>query len=305
MAASFRWLTSFALAGFAASFTLPAQGCIDQQNVGQRTNGLEITGNQSAVQTFTCAQAGLLRRIDVDIRQNTTGLITPLDVRILTVDGAGVLTNTVLDTVQLAVADVPTSFAFTAVRLNAAIPVAVGTVLAVELSVPTTTGRAYAWAGDAPGLYANGTTFIRRNTGPLSFDMGFATYVGGVAGATTYGTGLAGARGIPTLTASAAPRLGTTPELQLSGSTNATTPGAIVVGVARANLPTPFVGTLLVQPLVTLTLSIPGTGLAVPMRIPDDPSLCGATFTFQVVQQDAAAAAGLSFTAGLELLVGA
>lgn len=285
---------------------LAAQGCRDQENVTQRANGLEITGAQPSVQTFTCGLAGQLLRVDVDVRHHVSGVTTPLTVNILATDANGVPTNQVLATAQLQPSEIPTgSYAFVPVRFAPPVPVAPGLVLGLELMVPTTVARAYAWTGDAPGFYAAGTTYIRRTVGPLSFDMGFRTWVGNPAAAVRYGTGYAGTGGIPGLTASAPPRLGTTIDLQIGNSAATPTAGALLVGTLRANQPTPFGGFLLVQIVATVTVPLPFGGALLPIAVPDLPSLCGSSLTFQAVLADPGATYGIAFTPGLELLPGA
>lgn len=277
---------------------------IDQQYVTSRMNGLEITGSQSAAQTFTCGKSGLLLRVDVDVRHWVAGVIVPLDVRILATDTAGVPTNQVLASEQLLPGDIPVSaYAYVPVRLSTPVAVQPGLVLALELAVPTTTVRAYAWSGDAPGGYANGTTFIRRNVGPLSFDMGFRTWVGIPALQVGYGAGHPGTNGVPSLALSAAPRIGTTPDLVIGNSSNAATQGALCFGVARASLPTPIGGTLLVQLLGTATVPVGLPNTKLPLAIPDEAALCGGVVMLQVLMLDAAASHGVSFTPGLELLL--
>ena len=278
--------------------------CLDQQYLSGRTNGLEITGNQSATQTATCGRAGALLRVDLDIRHWVSGVTTALTVNILATDNNGVPTNQVLASEQVAATDIPTSaYAYVPVRFAQPVTVAVGQVIGIELSVPATVTRAYAWSGDAPGGYAAGTTFLRRTTGPLSFDMGFLTLVGAPATSQNYGNGHAGGSGVPTLTTSALPRLGTSPDLRVGNSAGTTTAGVLVVGTARANLPTPVGGTLLVQPLAQVALGLPAGGIALPLAIPNVPSLCGTTLDLQAAMADAAASQGVAFTPGLELVV--
>lgn len=299
-----RLLAVTATAFLAATST--AQSCLDQQYTSGRTNGLEITGNQSAVQTLTCARAGMLLRVDLDIRHWVSGVTTPLDVNILATDTSGVPTNQVLASAQLAPSEIPIgAFALVAVRFTQPTMVFGNQVIGIELSVPSTVARAYAWSGDAPGGYAAGTTFVRRTTGPLSFDLGFRTLVGAPAFQVNYGAGHPGTGGVPSLGALAAPRLGTTIEVLVGNSTAGTIPALLMIGTARASVPTPFGGTLLVQLAAQLPLTLTAAGARVPLLIPDLPSLCGATFTLQAVMADPGASQGIAFTPGLELGLGA
>jgi hypothetical protein len=279
-----------------------AQSCIDQEYVTQRANGLEITGNQSVVQTFTCSRAGLLLRVDLEVRHWIVVATAPLTVNVLATDASGVPTNQVLLTAQLQPNEIPTgAYAWIPVRFTAPLVVIPNRVLGLELSVPAATVRAYAWSGDAPGGYPGGTTFVRRTTGPLSYDMGFRTYVGAGATQTGYGIGHAGSSGVPALQASALPRLGTDVDLALGNSAGVPTQGVLLFGVSRASLPTPYGGTLLVNPLLALPLPVPLGGARFPLAIPDDPSLCGLTLAIQGLVADAGASHGIAFSAGLEL----
>lgn len=207
---------------------------------------------------------------------------------------------------QVPATDIPTSaYAYVPVRFAQPASVSVGQVVGVELAVATSVTRAYAWSADAPGGYSAGTTYLRRTTGPLSFDMGFRTMVGPMASAATYGSGHAGGSGVPTLTASALPRLGTTFDLVVGNSAGTATAGVLVLGTARASLPTPFGGTLLVQPATQAVLALPAAGLTLPLAIPNVPGLCGATVDLQAAMADAAASHGVAFSPGLELVVSA
>lgn len=297
------------LAGLLASVAggAAAQGsCVDQLYSTARSNGLEITGTQSVVQTLTCARAGMLLRVDVDIKHHVPGVTTALDVNILAVDANGVPTNQVLASAQLAASEIPVaSYALVPVRFTQPMQVSPGQVIGIELAVPNTVARAYAWSGDAPGGYAAGDTFIRRTSGPLSYDMGFRTWVGAPAFQVNYGTGHPGTGGVPSLRVAAVPRLGTTIDLLVGNSTAATVPALLLVGTARASLPTPFGGTLLVQIAVQLPLTVPAAGAVVPLALPDLPSLCGDFFDLQAVLADPGASHGVAFTRGLELVVGA
>ncbi len=297
-------LLAIAIASLAGTST--AQSCLDQQNTSGRSNGLEITGNQSAVQTLTCSRPGMLLRVDVDIRHWVGGVTTPLDVNILATDASGVPTNQVLASAQLAPSEIPTgAYALVPVRFTQPTMVFTNQVIGIELSVPTTVARAYAWSGDAPGTYASGTTFLRRTTGPLSFDMGFRTMVGAPAFQVNYGSGHPGTGGVPSLAALNSPRLGTTVEVLVGNNATSTLPAVLLLGTARANVPTPFGGTLLVQIVVHLPLTVPANGVQVPFAIPDHPSLCGSTVTLQAALADPGASQGIAFTRGLELGLGA
>lgn len=294
------------LSAHLATLAAAQTSCLDQEYVTGRSNGLEITGSQSAVQTLTCSRPGMLLRVDVDVRHWVSGVTTPLTVNVLATDASGVPTNQVLATEQVAASDIPTAaYALVPVRFAQPTMVFSNQVIGIELSVPVTVARAYAWSGDAPGGYASGTTFVRRTSGPLAFDMGFRTLVGAPAYRVNYGNGHAGGSGVPGLTASAAPRLGTSLDALIGNSAGTATAGIVVLGSSRANVPTPFGGTLLVQPLAQVPVMLPAAGLALPLSIPNLPSLCGTTFDLQAAMLDGAASHGVAFTPGLELGISA
>lgn len=294
---------AIAFAGFAAA-SHAQSACLDQQYLGGRTNGLEITANQPVVQTLTCSRAGELRRIDLDVRHHVAGVTAPLDITVLATDANGVPTNQVLATAQVSASDIPFGAApYVPVRFAQPATVASGQVIGIELSV--TAARAYAWWGDAPGGYAAGATFLRRTTGPLSFDLGFRTYVGASGQQSNYGTGHPGTGGVPGLSALTLPQIGMPLDLRVGNSAGAPTPGVLLLGTARANSPTPFGGTLLVQFVVQLGLTLPSSGLVVPFAMPDLPSLCNTPLTLQAAIADPGASHGIAFTPGLELVIGA
>jgi hypothetical protein len=119
-----------------------------------------------------------------------------------------------------------------------------------------------------------------------------------------YGRGWPGTSGIPALTSSGNPVLGSSITLSLGNSLGATTAGALVVGTVRASLPTPFGGTLLVTPVTIVPVTVPAGGLALPIGVPNVMSMCGTSVLFQGAEGDPGASHGVSFSAGLDLLVG-
>ena len=53
-----------------------------------------------------------------------------------------------------------------------------------------------------------------------------------------------------------------------------------------------------------MVIPVPASGFAAKFAVPNDPALCGLNLYVQVVEGDAGASKGLSFTAGLHLLFG-
>jgi Tol biopolymer transport system component len=118
-----------------------------------------------------------------------------------------------------------------------------------------------------------------------------------------YGSGLAGTRGVPQLTASALPQLNTTFDLLVDGSGRWYTVGLLAIGDARASVPA-WGGTLLVDPVIcTAIVLAPGTN-AIPEDVPPEELLAADVVDLQVLQVDPGAAGGVSFTPGLELTLG-
>jgi hypothetical protein len=121
------------------------------------------------------------------------------------------------------------------------------------------------------------------------------------ASSTVYGTGHPGTLGIPTLTTSARPILGTSVDLLVSNVAGTPVPGLLLIGVERVVIPSGFGGDLQTLPWVTSPFSLPVAGAAVPFYVPLDPLLCGAVLYLQAVHLDGGASHGLAFTPGLEL----
>ena len=121
---------------------------------------------------------------------------------------------------------------------------------------------------------------------------------------TNYGTGFPGTFGVPAFTSRQNPVLGSTITLDVANSYGASTAGVLFVGSQRTSIHSSWGGDLLVLPLLTLpvTLSAGGDSFtgALPLEIGD----CGTTIDLQAIEADPGAAKGISFTAGLELVLG-
>jgi hypothetical protein len=98
--------------------------------------------------------------------------------------------------------------------------------------------------------------------------------------------------------------LGTTITLTLDNSSGQPTVGLLFAGFQRANLHTGRGGDLLVLPVYVLPISFSYGGNTFDWALPADPMIAGATIDLQAVEADASAPKGVSFTAGLELVVG-
>jgi hypothetical protein len=120
-----------------------------------------------------------------------------------------------------------------------------------------------------------------------------------------YGIGWPGTSGVPGLTASNAPELCQTVTLTIGNSLGLRTLAVLFVGMARAELPTAWGGTLLLVPVFAFPLTLPSGSYEVSVIVPPcDPSLCDTTLDLQVLELDWGATRNVSFTQGLELVLG-
>lgn len=119
-----------------------------------------------------------------------------------------------------------------------------------------------------------------------------------------YGAGFPGTNGIPSLTSQTDPVLGTTVTLDLTNSAGTSTIGVVLFGIQRAQIPSGRGGDLLVVPSAAVLFNVPATGLSYSGYVPDDETLCGLKVDAQAIEIDPGAAMEISFTAGLELVLG-
>ena len=121
---------------------------------------------------------------------------------------------------------------------------------------------------------------------------------------TNYGSGFPGTNGVPSFTASQPPILGTMTTLDLANSLGQPTVGLIFVGFTRIDLPSSWGGDLLVDPALTLPVTFSYGFDSFDWNVPNDYVLAGVTIDLQSIEADPGAAKGVSFTAGLELVLG-
>jgi hypothetical protein len=119
-----------------------------------------------------------------------------------------------------------------------------------------------------------------------------------------YGAGFPGTNGIPTFTAQQNPVFGATVTLDLSNSYAFPTVGAVFVGFQQTTLHSNWGGDLLVVPALTMPVTFSYGGDSFTGTIPGDYTLCGVAVDLQAIEADPGAAKGVSFTAGLELVIG-
>ncbi len=125
----------------------------------------------------------------------------------------------------------------------------------------------------------------------------------GVATSTHYGAGVAGTFGVPALT-SDLPILGATLNVYCENSLRAPTVGILFLGFQRAQLHTNFGGDLLLLPALCVPITFSFGLDTFTGTLPDDDLLCGELVDVQVIEADPGAVKGVSFTQGLEIVLG-
>lgn len=119
-----------------------------------------------------------------------------------------------------------------------------------------------------------------------------------------YGTGLAGTVATPFLRAANRPAIGQNLTIQVGNSQGASTQSAsLVIGSSRASIPL-WGGTVLVNPVLAIALSVPVPQGSLSFLVPNNASIVGVPVDFQALLADAGAPVGISFTPGLEVRCG-
>ena len=150
-------------------------------------------------------------------------------------------------------------------------------------------------------------------TDPVTGALLFSTYGGGnrvilvegfgVCGSfTNYGTGIVGQNGAPTVGGSGCAGRGHVASVDIgNGRSNA--PGVLAIGFLQQSLPV-LGGQLLVSPIGSFFHFLDGSGqFSLQVFLPIDPVMTGLNIYAQGFYADAAAAAGVSATDGLHILV--
>jgi Tol biopolymer transport system component len=119
-----------------------------------------------------------------------------------------------------------------------------------------------------------------------------------------YGQGLAGTNGVPALTANQDPVLGTTITIDVANSLGAPTVGVLLIGVEQGAFKTKFGADVLVKPLFLIPISFSYGGDSFTGALSTDGDFCGTSVDLQALELDAGAVKGVSFTQGLELVLG-
>jgi Tol biopolymer transport system component len=185
------------------------------------------------------------------------------------------------------------------------------TATTLRLSVRTS-GRQGNGGSDSPSLSADGSTaaFRSNSTNLVAGDTNAVSdafvheLCSTPASWSNYGSGFPGTFGVPSFTSQQNPVLGTTITLDLANSYQQPTAGLLFVGFQRTSLHSGWGGDLLMVPALTLPISFSFGFNSYSGAIPDDPTLCGLALDLQAIEADPGAAEGVSFTPGLELVLG-
>lgn len=124
------------------------------------------------------------------------------------------------------------------------------------------------------------------------------------ASRSNYGSGLAGTNGVPSLAAGEDPVLGSTLSVTVANSLGAPTLGFMLVGVEPGAFKTKFGADVLVKPVFLISIPFSNGADTFTGTLPSDAAYCGTTIDLQVLELDAGAPFGVSFTEGLELDLG-
>jgi len=120
----------------------------------------------------------------------------------------------------------------------------------------------------------------------------------------SYGDGGAGTLCVPVLVPEWRPVLGSRLTVDVGNSSNSYTVGAMFLGFEQTAIRSSWGGDLLVVPAITQLVGLSPLGASLFGDLPDDESLIGLSIDLQVIEVDPGAAKGMSFTPGLELLLG-
>jgi sugar lactone lactonase YvrE len=119
-----------------------------------------------------------------------------------------------------------------------------------------------------------------------------------------YGAGLPGTSGVPSFAPQADPILGTSLSVILSNSYGQPTFGLVLLGFQRANIHSALGGTLFLVPTLAMPVTFSFGSDTFAWTLPADPSFAGVAVMAQALEADPGAIKGVSFTEGLEFLLG-
>ena len=120
-----------------------------------------------------------------------------------------------------------------------------------------------------------------------------------------YGTGVAGTLGVPRLEPDVVPALGAPIALTIGNSSGVHSSGVLLIGFDDASISTGFGGDVLVDWFALVPVCFTsGLDATLQEEVPVDTTLCGLHLYLQAIELDAGAIRGLSFSRGLELVLG-
>lgn len=125
------------------------------------------------------------------------------------------------------------------------------------------------------------------------------------AESSNYGAGWPGTAGVPGLTLSAVPAIGTSTDIMLGNAAGVAANGCFVYGFSDATTPTAFGGSMEAEAVGIVPFHpIPAVGHLVPYAIPNEVTLCGVEIFAQWLHADAGASHGVAFSRGLRIRFG-
>jgi Tol biopolymer transport system component len=157
--------------------------------------------------------------------------------------------------------------------------------------------------GQVVAFYSSASNLVAGDTNG-AYDVFVHEYCLTTASWTNYGSGFPGTNGIPSLTSQQNPSFGATITVTLDNSYGAPTFGFLVVGLQRGSFHMKSGAQLLVVPTMIETIHFSNGADSFTGTIPVDESLCGVAVDVQGIEADPGAAGGLSFSPGLELVIG-
>jgi len=184
--------------------------------------------------------------------------------------------------------------------------------LTTRVSVDSTGAEANSDSGDpfmiskdglAVGFSSGATNLVAGDTNQV-VDVFVHESCSTPAAWSNYGSGFPGTLGVPALTSEEDPALGATVTVDVADSLGAPTVGLLFLGFAQQSLHSAWGGDLLVVPTLVVPLALSGGTESLTGTIPFDPQLCGVAVDLQVIESDPGAARGVSFTPGLEIVLG-
>jgi Tol biopolymer transport system component len=168
-------------------------------------------------------------------------------------------------------------------------------------------GDSFLWGSSADGAvvtFVSDATHLVTNDNNGVSDLFVHELCSTAASWSNYGAGFPGTNGIPSFTSQQNPAFGTSVTLDLANSYGSPTAGLLFVGFQPLSLHSSWGGDLLVLPALVLPISFSYGGDSFSGDIPADWTLCGVTLYLQALESDPGAAKGVSFTPGLELVLG-